>query len=121
MITKRVTGDILDVIFAPDGSLASARLEGIEVSGYLKGINEENAATYLQALGFRKQWQSIELASADFFQGFLPDGELIESCVKHSSNEFMVTIIAESDRNLPCPTPKRKLLCRQDGFPLNIL
>ena len=118
---RRVTGDTLTVIFAPDGSLASARLADNEVSGYLKGINEANAVTYLQALGFRKQWQSIELASAAFFQGFLPDGEIIESCVKHSPDEFMVTIIAESDRNLPCPTPKRKLLCRQDGFPLNIL
>ena len=120
MVFNRVAGDALDVIFAPDGSLSSARLNGVEVAGYLRGLNESNADHYLKTLGFQQEWKESEKEKAAFFQNLLPDGLVIESCSEITPTEFYVTAIAEKDRNIPCPVPKVKVLCKPNGSPLNI-
>ena len=124
---SRICGDKLEVTFAPDGSLADAwllvrgRKRRRRVTAYLKGLTEENAPRYLRRLGFQLKWKGSERAQAGFFEQFIPTGLLLETCIEISSCGYLVIVIKEKDRNIPCPKPVLKVLTRPDGWPLSLL
>lgn len=88
----KVTGEKLTLVFAPDGSVSSAKLCGKNVVSDLRWIREHDCALSLLPFGFAEQWPEWMLK--------LVKGPLIEALKKQGLTLVMFMPINESAYDL---------------------
>jgi len=106
MEVRRANGDVLTVVFSPEGVLSSAWLSGKEkanVSAYLPGLTRENAEGYLYSLGFREYSDEELKVGRDLSQVLLAECGAFVSGLQTEGESVVFEVCLAKNRYLPCP------------------
>ena len=105
-VYRRLAGDELSIHLCGEGSLSTACLNvngsEYEEARYLPGITVKNMVKYLAMIGFRDK-HDYRNHFKDLQKFFIDSGLCVDEVVVDGEGCFVVGLILQGDRRMPCP------------------